>query len=182
MEMLVLSAVFAFSMAWRAQRVSRQSMMMVYSLRSHTAIVVAQGFNSVLLCDEGLLDEPSSIDYSLKGHWASAQWPMNPPCFTLDEDVRCPLVVKRDNLMSAQGKLLAIWNPNDDARSHKIAVDYLLVKGKQKPNLRKMLSVYQVGTLLIDGSVPKYRVQEWIQQAETHGIPYRNLHDGAVSL
>ena len=183
MEMLVVSTVFALSLGWRTQRLSQQSGVMIYSLRNHTAIVVVQGFNSVLLCDEELLAEPSAIDYSLKGHWAAAQIPMNPPCFTLAEDFSCPMAVKRKNLLSAQGVLLAIWNPDSSlGYGCKVNVDYVLVCGRQKPNLREVLDVYHVGTLLIDGSVPRSQVQEWIQQAEASHIPCRSLHDGAVCL
>lgn len=181
-ELLVVSAVFALSLAWRSQSFSQQSAVMVYSLRNHTAIVVSQGFQSVLLCDEGLLAEPSAIDYSLKGHWASRQLSMNLPCFTLDEDFRCCLAAKRKHLVSAQGMLLALWEPSDAFGSHAIPVDYLLVCGKQKPDLSGALCHYQIGTLLIDGSVPDYRAREWIQQAEACQVPYRNLHDCAVVL
>lgn len=182
MEMLVVSAVFALSLALRSQRLEEQSMMVAYSLRNHTAIVVAQGFHSVLLCDEGLLAEPSAIDYSLKGHWASRQLPMNPPCYTLDEDFSCRWALKRKHLLSAQGVLLALWDPSDAFGGHTIPVDYLLVRGKQKPNLSSALSHYHIGTLLIDGSVPNYQAREWMQQAEACHIPCRNLHDGAVCL
>ena len=183
MEMLVLSAVFALSLAWRSQRLAQQSELMVYSLRNHTAIVVFQGYSSVLLCDEGLLAEPSSIDYSLKGHWARDQLPMNPTCFTIDEDFSCRLAQKRGNLLSAHGILLAFWNDETYVRwASKIKVDYLLVTGKQKSDLQVALNNYQIGTLLIDGSVPNYRVQEWVKQAELYHVPYYDLHKGAISL
>lgn len=182
MEMLVLSAVLALSLALQSQKASQQSMLMMYSVRNHTAIVVAQGINSVMICDEGLLAEPSSIDYSLKGHWASVRLSMNPLCFTLEEDFACSLAVKHRNLLSAQGKLIAFWNPDEVGGGQKLAVDYLLVSGKQKPDLRGIMKSFQVGTLIIDGSVPKYRVKEWIQQAESCHIPYRSLQEGAVCI
>lgn len=183
MEMLVLSTVFALSLAWRSQCLSQHSEVMVYSLRNHTAIVVSQGFNSVLLCDEGLLAEPSAIDYSLKGHWASRQLPMSPPCFTLDEDFTCRLAMKQKNFLSAQGILLAFWIPSKATTGcRRINVDYLLVRDKQKPDLRNAMNQYQIGTLLIDGSVPDYLAREWMRQAENNKVNYHNLHDGAIVL
>ena len=183
MEMLVVSTVFALSLAWRTQHLAGQSGLMLYSLRNHTAITVFQGFNSVLLCDEELLAEPSAIDYSLKGHWTNAQLSMNPSCFTLAEDFNCPIAVKRSNYLSAQGWLLAFWDSDASYGSGaQIKVDYVLVYGKQRPNLRRVLNTYQVGVLLIDGSVPTYQAQEWIQQAEASQIPYCNLRDGAICL
>lgn len=182
MEMLVLSVVLALSSALQSQKASRQSVLMLYSVRNHTALVVAQGFNSVMLCDKGLLAEPSSIDYSLKGHWASAQLPMNPLCYTLDEDFACSLAVKRKNLLSAQGKLIVFWNPDEAGGGQQIAVDYLLVSGKQKPDLRGILNSFQVGMLIIDGSVPKYRIKEWMEQAESCHVPCTSLQGGAICI
>lgn len=183
MEMLVLSSVLVFTMALRTQRLARQSMMMLYSVRNHTAIVVSQGFSSVLICDGGFLQEPSSIDYSLKSHWAEMQWPVSPPCFTLDEDFTCKLAVKRQHLLSASGVLMAFWDPSDAVKKGPlIEVDYLMVCGKQPPALRDVLDTYQVGTLLIDGSVPNYLAERWIAQAEENGVPTVDLADGALRL
>ncbi|MBQ3709323.1 MAG: ComEC family competence protein [Bacteroidales bacterium] len=183
MELLALLSVFALSMAWRVQRASQQSVIMCYSVRNHTALVVAQGFNSVMLCDEGLLAEPSSIDYSLKGHWARYQLSMNPSCFTLDEDFSCWLAVKCRNLLSAQGMLLAVWDPTDAVRvPQPIKVDYLLVRGKQSAMLREAMNLYQIGTLLVDNTVPDDQAREWIQQAEAVAIPCHDLRDGAMVL
>ena len=183
LEMLVLSTLFALTLAWRSQRQAQQSIMMAYSVRNHTAIVVAQGFKSVMLCDEELLQDPSSIDYSLKSHWAERQWPMSPPCFTLDEDFACSLAVKRQNLLSASGVLLAFWDPADaNKMGPRIKVDYLLVTGKQTPDLHAVLRVYQPGTLLIDGSVPRYLADRWVTQATDQAVSFVNLAEGAVKL
>ena len=182
-ELLATAAVFAFSLAWRTHDLAHQTQLVVYSLRNHTAISVVDGFRQVLLCDGGLLEEPSSIDYSMKGYWAERQLPMNPLCYTLDEDISEELVWKRDNLISANGRLLALWDPAaTDGGRCRLAVDFLLVREKQPPDVRKLLGRYRVGTLLIDGSVPEYLAVEWIRQAETHGLPCRNLREGAIVL
>ncbi len=183
MELLALSAVFAFSLAWRCQGIAHQSRLMVSSLRNHTAIQISSGFQNVLICDEALLLESSSVDYSLKGDWACRQLPMNPPCFVLEEDVSHGLVMKRSNLISAHGVLLAFWNPDDRANGvAKIPVDYLLVHGRQGPDLSRVLEAYRVGVLLIDGSVPRYLAEKWIKQAESFKIPYHDLREGALVL
>ena len=93
-----------------------------------------------------------------------------------------PVGHETKHLVSAQGMLLALWEPSDAFGVYAIPVDYLLVRGKQKPDLNHALSHYQIGTLLIDGSVPDYRTREWMQQAEACHVPCRNLHDGAVYL
>lgn len=184
MELLVVAVFFVFSLAWQSQRLAHQSEVVIYSLLNHTAISVMEGFDQVLLCDEGLLEEPSAIDYSLKGYWAARQIPMNPRCHTLLEDFSDDLMLKRKHLISAQGMLLAFWDPNivyaDGNR--RLSVDYLLVCGKQKPDLNKTLRVYRFGMLLIDGSVPEYLAKEWIEQAKMLNIPYYNLREGAFVI
>lgn len=184
MELVVVLAVFALSLAWRSQRLSQQSQFLVYFVRNHTAINVVDGFDNVLLCDEGLLTESSSIDYSMKGHWARDQLSMNPVCYTLTEDFIQESVVKRKHLVSAHGVLLAFWESEKALKeSHcRIAVDYLMVRDKQRPDLQQVLKTYRVGMLLVDGSVPSYLSKEWVRQAETMGIPCYELRNGSFDL
>jgi competence protein ComEC len=180
MEMLVVASAFAMSLAWRSQQLAHQSQVVVYSLRNHTAISIVDGFDQVLLCDETLLEDPSAIDYSLKGFWAERQLPMSPRCYLLSDDFADRLAVKRSHLVSTQGKLLAFWNPDMYYGEGRLKVDYLLVRSKQTPDLKRILYVYQVGELIIDGSVPEYLAEEWIRQAESMGVPYRNVRKGAL--
>ena len=184
MELLVVAAVFVSSMAWRSQQQAHQSQVIVYSLRNHTAIGVINGFDQLLLCDASLLEDPSAIDYSLKGHWAERQLPMNPRCYLFSDDFTDELMAKRKCLVSVQGRLLALWAPDihyGDGR-RRLPVDYLLVRAKQKPDLERILSIYRIGELIIDGSVPDYLAKEWVRQAETMGIPFRNVKEGAVII
>ena len=184
MELLAVSVAFVMAMAWRSQHLSHQSQFLVYSLKGHTAIAIVDGFSQVILCDEGLPAEVSSIDYSLKGHWARDQLNMNPVCYLLSEDVHHAMVNKRRHLISAQGVLLALWDPSLalNERSHGIVVDYVMVREKQKPELQRVINTYQIGMLIIDGSVPEYLAKEWINQAETLGIPFKDLKNGAFDL
>ena len=184
MELLAVSVVFSFSLAWRTQQLSRQSEIVVYSLRNHTAISVVQGCDQVFLCDEGLLADVSAIDYSVKAYWAKRLLPMNPRCHTMGEDFSDALVVKRSHLLSAQGRLLAFWTPESfrhDTTSQ-LPVDYVLVIGKQRPDLQRLSQTYKPRTLLIDGSVPDYQAQEWVRQAKAMNMMCRNIRDGAVFL
>ena len=184
MELLTVAVVFASSVAWQSQRRACQSQVIVYSLRNHTAISVIDGFDQVLMCDEGLLEEPSVLDYSLKGYWAACQIPMNPRCHTITEDFSDYHVLKRKELVSTHGILLAFWNPAtaNDNGSNRLPVDYILVCGRQNPDVSRMLNVYRIGMLLIDGSVPEYLAAEWRLQAEALRIPFKDLREGAVVL
>ena len=184
MEMLVLSAVFSVSLAYSSQQSLYGNRLIVYSLRKHTAIDFISGGSHVLLCDASLLGDPSSIDYSLKGSWARQRLDMNPPCFTLDEDFSESMVQKKARMCSFQGAVFAFWEPSmaADNCARRLEVDYLMVREKQMPDLRRVINTYKVGMLLIDGSVPDYLANEWVFQAKELGVPCHSLKDGVFVL
>lgn len=181
MELLTVSVLFAFTMAIRSERLERQHRLVVYSLRKHTAIDIIEGTEHVMLCDAGLLTDRGTIDYSLNGYWAQCQLDMNPSCYLLEEEVASDLVLKRGPLLSSQGCLLALWGPGWKAERCEppLPVDMLLVVGKQKPDLRRVVAAYRMEMLLIDGSVPERDAMEWSRQAESMGISFHQLADGA---
>ena len=180
----MLSAVFAVSLAFDSQRALQQIQLIVYSLRNHTAVDLVSGGDHLLLCDEKLLGDPSSIDYSLKGSWAKRQLTMNPTCYTLQEEFEKEEAMKKGGMLSFHGVLLAFWDPSVavDSCYCPIAVDCLVVREKQPPDLQRIGNSYRAGLLLIDGSVPKYLAQEWIRQAESMDIPCHDLKEGAFIM
>ena len=176
--------VFVGSISYRLYRSERQDGMLVYSLRGHTAIDCVSGKEHVLFADSTLMDDASTIDYSMTGRWAKLGLTMHPECIGLDEDFGDVFVEKRANLVSFDGTLLALWDEErlSDSLSFRIPVDFMLVTGKQKPDVVSMMRGYDVGKLLIDGSVPAYLTEKWKSQADEVGLPFYCLSDGALEL
>ena len=75
---------------------------------------------------------------------------------------------------------MALWDGNrlSDSLSYRLPVNYVLVRGKQKPDVQSMVNGYEVQMLLIDGSVPKYLADRWASQVVEKGIPYHNIGEG----
>ena len=184
LELLTVACVFAGLLAARGQRAANQCRIMVYSLRDHTAIDMIQGTSHLLLCDEELLEDPSSIDYSLRGSWAKQQLSMNPPCYTLSEDVDTDMVVKRKHLCSFHGCLLAIWDPFVmlDSGDTPMSVDVLLVRGRQAPDQRRLNNTYRPRILLLDGTVPAAQSAEWKRVAAALELPCHVLEEGCFVM
>ncbi len=176
--------VFVGSISYRLYRSERQDGMLVYSLRGHTAIDCVSGKEHVLFADSTLMDDASTIDYSMTGRWAKLGLTMHPECIGLDEDFGDVFVEKRANLVSFDGTLLALWDEErlSDSLSFRIPVDFMLVTGKQKPDVVSIMLGYDVGKLLIDGSVPAYLTEKWKSQADEVGLPFYCLSDGALEL
>jgi competence protein ComEC len=182
--MLSVLLLFMISLTVRTYSTDHQTGITFYSLRKHTAIDFIAGNQHILLVDSTLMSDESTIDYSLKGAWAKRHLSPHPQVVNLDEDFESKNLRKRQNLVSFNGKLVALWDENQfsDSLSYRLPVDYLLVKGKQKPNIQMIVNGYDAEMLLIDGSVPNYLAERWMHQAEEQGIPYINIGAGAVEF
>ena len=181
--MLSALLLFMVSLTVRLYSTDSQNRMVVYSLRKHTAVDFITGGQHILLADSALMADESTIDYSLKGAWAKWHVSAQPEVVGLEEDFEGPYLRKRQNLVSFNGVLLALWDETrcDDSLSYRLPVDYLLVTGKQKPDMQTIVNEYDVRFLIIDGSVPNYLAERWSSQAVEKGIPY-NIREGAVEV
>ena len=155
-----------------------------YSLRNHTAVDFVRGGEHVLLADSMLMTDESAVDYSLKGAWAKRHLTARPEVVGLNVDYEGPYMCKKGNLVSFDGKLLALWDESffDDSLSYRLPVDYLIVMGRQKPDVQSIVNSYAPQTLLIDGSVPQYLAERWVGQANEIGLACVNIGEGAVEI
>ena len=105
-----------------------------------------------------------------------------PQTIGFDEDFDNGSLRKKTNLVSFDGKLMALWDDDcrvSDSLSYRLPVDYLLVRGKQKPDVQAVVNGYDAQLLLIDGSVPRYLAEKWMTQAEAVDLPCYDLGNGA---
>lgn len=176
--------LFAASVALRLYSYERHETMVIYSLRHHTAIDCISGNEHVLFADSTLMSDESTVDYSLKGCWAQCGLTSHPECIGLDEDIEKYFVQKQSNIISFSDKLLVLWDEEilSDSLSYRLPADFVLVTGKQKPDVPSLLRGYEVDKLLIDGSVPNYLAEKWEDQADEFGLMYYNLSDGAFEV
>ena len=180
--MLSAVLVFVLSVTIRQYQIEKQDEIVFYSLRKHTAVDFVKGNQHHLLCDSALVADEGTIDYSLKGNWAKCGLSMMPETSFLESDYENEYLRKKDNLISFDGKLIALWQENNvsfDSLSYRIPVDFLVVTGKQKANVAQLLHNYEVKCLLIDGSVPNYLAEKWMNQAEKLNLPYKNIGEQA---
>ncbi len=173
------------SVTIRMYNSDHQQGMTIFSLRNHTAIDYIRGGEHVLLVDSALMADESTVDYSLKGAWSKRHLSHHPQVIGLEEDYANEYLWKKSNLVSFDGKLLAIWDDAvqcKDGLNYRLPVDYLLVRGKQKPDVRSIVNGYEMKLLVIDGSVPRYLAEKWIAQAQDLDIPYYNIGEGAMEV
>ena len=118
------------------------------------------------------------------GAWTKQHLSPQPETIGLEEDYENGFVRKQSNLITFEGKLLALWDGRRclDSLSYRLPVDYLLVVGKQQPDVQSIVNSYDVKQLLIDGSVPRYLMTRWVAQADAAALPYYTIGDGALVL
>lgn len=162
-----------------------QQGMTVFSLRNHTAVDFVRGGEHVLLADSALMTDESTIDYSLKGAWAKRHLSSHPTMIGFEGNFEGESLAKKQNLIAFDGGLLALWDDSlqaKDSLTYRMPVDYLLVTGKQKPDVQSIVNGYDTKVLLIDGSVPRYLAEKWLVQADGIGLPVYDLSEGAFEV
>ena len=186
-ELLTVILLFMLSLTVRLYRADNHGEIAFFSLRKHTAVDFIMGHQHLLLADSTLSADVAAMDYSMEGFWARKHLSRRPEWLAFDADYCGPFLRKKENLISFGGKLLALW-PDDnnvsDSLFYRFSVDYLLVTGglerKHQPDLASVVKVYDVGLLLIDGSVPHYKAKEWKAQAQSLNVPCHDLSEGAL--
>lgn len=173
------------SVTIRLYSTENQQGMTIYSLRNHTAIDFVRGGEHILLADSTLIADEGTVDYSLKGAWAQRHLSSHPQVFGFEEDYENGYLCKKMNLVSFGGKLLALWDDDckvKDSLSYRLPVDYLLVLGKQKPDVKSINNAFAAQLLIIDGLVPRYLAEKWVAQAEESQLPYYDVGGGAFEV
>ena len=183
--MLSVLLLVMVSVTLRLYGTDGQQGMTVFSLRNHTAVDFVRGGEHVLLADSALMTDESTIDYSLKGAWAKRHLSSYPTMVGFEEDFEGEGLAKKQNLIAFDGGLLALWDDSlqtKDSLSYRMPVDYLLVTGKQRPDVQSIVNGYDAKKLLIDGSVPRYLAEKWLAQADGIGLPVYDLSEGAFEV
>ena len=180
--MLSALLVVMVSVTVRLYSTDSQREMTFFSLRNHTAVDFVKGNEHVLLADSVLMTDESTVDYSLKGAWVKQHLSSRPQVIGFEGDFDNVYLRKKSNLLSFDGKLLALWEDKrfEDSLSYRLPIDYLLVRGKQKPDVQSVVNGYETKMLLIDGSVPRYLAEKWLAQADEKQLPVYDLSEGAL--
>ena len=182
--MLSALLLMMVSVTVRLYQSDYQKGMTFFSLRNHTAIDFVKGRDHVLLADSALMSDESAVDYSLRGAWTKRHLSLHPEIFGSNEDFVGDYLSKKSNLVSFDGKLLALWDEIriEDSLPYRLPVDYLLVYERQNPDVQSVINSYAPKILLIDGSMPRYLAEKWIAQAAEWHLPYHDIGKGAYEV
>lgn len=185
----MLSVLLVFSVSQLTRSVSQRTKMSltVYSMNRNTAIDFVCGTEHVLLCDTMVVNDPSLANFSVENHLIREGVYKNGTLLPLC----CPnfenhYLNKCKNMVSFGGKTIAFFDKNSTFgvklpfRPH---VDCFVVHGRNKVDLEKLLNCYVVDLLIIDGSVPDYLRDKFVEKANELGQEFYDVKkDGAFVL
>lgn len=133
-----------------------QRAMLVYALNRYTAVDVINGKKHVFIADSSLLADEKTMGYSIKPNWLKKG---------LDEPqvlVLQGMSSKNDpgmlQILPSKEFRWAIWTGALPERPmiEKLKLDYLILRGRCSFEASHLLSYFEPGMLIIDGSVPPW--------------------------
>ena len=165
---------------------NKQSGVMIYSLNNMTAIDFISGREHLLLVDSAFMENKSAFSYNIENFLIKKGLFHNGKTGLIYDDFDEVFVKKRKNVVTFDKKLIALCENDvffNDSLDYRIPVDYMLVYGKNKKSLLRLLKIYDFDNLIIDSSVPYYISSEMMEEAEDFGIKYRTLrNEGGIFI
>lgn len=165
---------------------NKQSGVMIYSLNNMTAIDFISGREHLLLVDSAFMENKSAFSYNIENFLIKKGLFHNGKKGLIYDDFDEVFVKKRKNVVTFDKKLIALCENDvffNDSLDYRIPVDYMLVYGKNKKSLLRLLKIYDFDNLIIDSSVPYYISSEMMEEAEDFGIKYRTLrNEGGIFI
>ena len=175
---LMLSVSFTFTELMR----QRQQKIIFYSVNKQTAIGFIDGVQQILLADSMLLKDATALKFQLDGAkplyglatvYAYALDPVTGYNQKLSKEFTT--LRSRGNTFLFHNKRIAIIDslPKVNGVSKKLKVDYLVIRNNPKFRIQDLLSLYQPGLILLDGSNSFYKTEKWLAEFKKSGL---NVH------
>lgn len=185
--LLSMLLIFSVSQLTRAMIKQNQRCFTVYSMRKSTAIDFICGGEHVLFCDTTVLNDPSVSSFSIDNNLIKKGVFSNSRILLLDDtDFDNAFMRKRDNIISFGGKTIGIFDEKSICGvklPHRPHLDYFILKGNAKIDVERLLNVYVIDLLIIDGSIPDYLSRKIIKKAEEIGLDIYDVKtEGAFVL
>ncbi len=170
--MILLSGNFL----WKKYRQASVSKFTVYDVRGQGLCDFITGGKSILVGGLSALKEPFFLDTFRKYHWNEKvtglfefQLPL-PLCYNKPFHYG-DLFFKKGNFIGFGGKRIVIIDQKSKDNSELVlGVDYLIISGNPKSDLKDILKHFRPGIVILDASNALWKVKEWMKEAHWLGV------------
>lgn len=163
-----------------------QKEMVVYSINNMTAMDFISGKKHVLVADSAFCHDESAFSYNVENFLVSRGVYHGGKTVPLNEEFDEDFVKKRKNILTFDGKLVGLTDGGECPEKelgYRMPLDYMVVYGKKRLNLKSLLNIYDFDNLVICGNVPYYWAARLLEEADDLGIRCFDIRrDGAVSI
>lgn len=157
-----------------------QKRIVVYSVKGHSTIDFINSNDHVLLLDSSLLVENEKLEYHIGNSRIS--WGLSKKNSSVENEY-----FSRDLDVFYDGQFGAIGNkrfmrideniPLSKKHGEPLTLDFIIISGKEKLNIQDLQDVVKFNYLVIDSSVPFWKQQKLIEQAELYNIKYFSVSE-----
>ena len=151
----------------------------VYSMNKNTAVDFVCGREHILVCDTLIAKEPSMASYSIENDLIKEGVYSKGTILPIDEaEFENSYLKKTKNMLSFGGKTIVFFDEISTfgvKLPYRPHIDCIIVYGRNKFDVDKLLNCYVVDLLIIDGSVPEYLRSKIIEKSAEIGQKYYDV-------
>jgi competence protein ComEC len=163
--LLVLLLVISFQTAHK-YRILNQDKMAVYHVNQHSAIDFINQDKHVLLADSVLLTENYKLEYHLKN--CRISWGLDKNCASIENGyMNNEVNIFYDGQFGAFGEhtFMRISDKIPYESTQSLSVDFIIISGKRKLDIKALEGAVSFEYLVIDSSVPYWKQKKVKEQA-----------------
>jgi len=173
----LLSILFLSLLLIDSIKISKQKQFVVYDVNGMTAVQFTHSRNSLLLADQKLLDNKSSMQFNINRN-IYALGIASMQTISLEEaenfkKISIPGIFFKNNFISFNGEKYFIAGDsfqNYSKSEYKVRLDAVIVTGKSVKNIISLINNFVFSKLIISSSVPVWMKNKLQQQCKEHHI------------
>jgi competence protein ComEC len=160
------------SISYRKIQQSDEKRVVFYAVNNATAMEFSYAKESVFLCDSSLLGDKKKQEYFSSGYRYANGIRKTSEYAINQAEIENNFFCKKDHFLTFANKKMVILNENSYYYdySEPIAVDCIFLSGKMKENWSRLSDNYKFQLLILDNTVPFYRLEEWKRLCEENKI------------
>lgn len=159
----------------------KQKKVIIYSINKHSTYDFIDGSQHILLTDSTLTSD--AINYHLKN--SRALWGIDDVVHTIPtkDTVLNGKLTAIDNFLIFNNIIILVADGKENyyPSKTKMPLDLLIISGKKRTNINRLLSVFNIRKVVIDSSVPYWKQRKVSSQFKKEGVDCYNVNtDGAL--
>ncbi len=150
-----LSTVYKFN-------ILTQKKVIIYSTNNHGVYEFIDGKNQLILTDSSLAHDKSKVDFHLKTSRAIMGIGDSMITFPTEDTLLLTKVKISELIITYEGITFLIIDGNHDFYpiNKKLKLDFVVLSGKQKTDISKLINIFSFNKVVIDPTVPNWNASE----------------------